>query len=228
MKASARKRIYILLCLVLFSLAVTAVDAFWKPPYFAKVAVKVVFFLLLPLGYFLGFREELPRLNTLFTVQRKTLLCSLGLGAAIYGVILGGYFLTRGFIDFSGITASLAGNGGIRKDNFLYVSLYISLMNSLLEEFFFRGFGFLTLKQHTSRGFAYLVSPGLFALYHAGMLVGMFAWWVMPILFAGLFIGGCIFNRLCEAGDSLYPSWIAHMFANFGINTVGFILFGLL
>ena len=27
--------------------------------------------------------------------------------------------------------------------NFLYVSLYISLMNSFLEEFFFRGFGFI-------------------------------------------------------------------------------------
>ncbi len=223
-----KKRRYIILCVVLFSLAVTGVDTFWRPAYFVKVAIKLVFFLLLPLGYFLMFQEELPRLKKLFCLQKKTLLLSLGLGAVIYGLILGGYFLTKGFIDFSGITQNLSQNGGITKDNFLYVSLYISLMNSLLEEFFFRGFGFLTLQHPTSRKFACLFSASLFAVYHTGMLVGMFDWWVMPILFAGLFAGGYIFNRLDEAGESIYPSWAAHMFANFGINTVGFILFGIL
>ena len=41
-------------------------------------------------------------------------------------------------------------------------------------------------------------------------------------------VGGCIFNYLNEMNGNIYPSWFVHMFANFGINTVGFILFGVI
>ena len=47
------------------------------------------------------------------------------------------------------------------------------------------------------------------------------------LLLFGLIIGGCIFNYLNEKNDNIYVSWIVHMFINFGINTVGGILFGI-
>ena len=40
----------------------------------------------------------------------------------------------------------------------------------------------------------------------------------------GLVIGGVIFNWLNEKLDTIYCSWLTHMFANFAINTIGFIL----
>jgi membrane protease YdiL (CAAX protease family) len=117
---------------------------------------------------------------------------------------------------------------GITADNFLYVSLYISLCNSFLEEFFFRGFGFMTLKKHTSQKIAYIFSSAVFAVYHIGMLFEMFNIGVLLLLMFGLIVGGCIFNFLNERNDNIYPSWFVHMFANFAINTVGFILFGII
>ena len=60
------------------------------------------------------------------------------------------------------------------------------------------------------------------------MLVGMFSIGVLCLLLLGLTAGGCIFNYLNELNDNIYPSWFVHMFANFGINTVGLILFGVL
>ncbi len=123
---------------------------------------------------------------------------------------------------------SLTEGMGITAGNFLYVSLYISLVNSFLEEFFFRGYGFITLKKYTGRKFAYIFSSSIFAVYHVGMLLGMFYIGVLFLLLLGLMIGGCIFNCLNERNDTIYPSWFVHMFANFGINTVGFILFGVL
>ena len=39
-----------------------------------------------------------------------------------------------------------------------------------------------------------------------------------------LVIGGMIFNWLNEKLDTIYCSWLTHMFANFAINTIGFIL----
>ena len=146
----------------------------------------------------------------------------------VYSIILIGYFVSRGFIDFSKVTSNLTSGMGINANNFVYVSLYISLMNSFLEEFFFRGFGFITLKKYSSRLLAYAFSSSLFALYHVGMLIGMFDFGAISLILVGLIVGGCIFNYLNEANDNIYPSWFVHMFANFAINTVGFILFGIL
>jgi membrane protease YdiL (CAAX protease family) len=86
----------------------------------------------------------------------------------------------------------------------------------------------MTLKKHTSRKIAYIFSSAVFAVYHIGMLFEMFNIGVLLLLMFGLIVGGCIFNFLNERNDNIYPSWFVHMFANFAINTVGFILFGII
>ncbi len=225
---STNSRIYIILSMILLSLAVTFVDAFIKPDYVLKVIVKIIFFLLIPTLYFKLNRGEAGNFKKLFKFQKKTMTTAILIGVLIYAVIVGGYFVTRNFIDFSNVAGTLQEKHGITADNFIYVSLYISLMNSFLEEFFFRGFGFIALKPHVGRGFAYIFSPALFAVYHAGMLFGMFDWWVLILLFVGLFVGGCIFNYLNETSENIYTSWASHMCANFAINTVGFILLGII
>ena len=222
------KKIYIILSVLLFSLAVTFIDAIVHPPYFSKIPIKVLFFLALPILFFAFWREEWSEFKALFRFQKKGLLISLLLGIAIFGVILGGYFALRGVIDFSGVTSSLTEGMGITADNFIWVATYISIMNSFLEEFFFRGFGFITLKNYVSVKFAYFFSPVLFAIYHVGMLVGMFHPAVLALLMFGLIAGGLIFNALNDKFGNIYPSWFVHMAANFAINTIGFILFGVI
>ncbi len=211
-----------------FSLAITFIDAFVHPNYFIKIPIKILFFLALPLLFFVKNKEVFKDFKKLFVFKNGGVLKALFLGIGVYAVIVGGYFLTRNVIDFSNVTSSLTQGMGITAKNFIFVSLYISLMNSFLEEFFFRGFGFITLKKYTSRKAAYAFSSALFAIYHVGMLVGMFEFWALLLLLLGLIAGGCIFNYLNEVNDTIYPSWFVHMFANFGINTVGFILFGAL
>ena len=178
--------------------------------------------------FFLKNKEEFKDFKKMFIPKKEGILKALLLGLGVYAVIVGGYFLTRNIIDFSGVTTGFTEGMGITGSNFIYVSLYISLMNSFLEEFFFRGFGFITLKKYTSRKVAYIFSSAVFALYHVGMLFGMFELGALLLLLFGLIIGGCIFNRLNELNNNVYPSWFVHMFANFAINTVGFILFGII
>ncbi len=223
-----KQTLYIIVSVCLLATAMNFVDAVLTPPYFVKSLIKAALFLLAPLFYFYMNREEVPELKRLLVPCKKDMLRAAALGLICYGGIVGGYFLLRGVFDFSNITASLTGTAGVSPDNFLYVALYISFCNSFLEEFFFRGFAFITLKRHTGRTFAYWFSSGFFAFYHVGMTLG----WVQPLLFAlgfgGLVAGGFIFNWLNEKTGSLYPSWLVHMFINFGINTIGFILFGML
>ena len=224
MKEMTLKRLYTIISLLLFSLTVTYIDAFVHPPYFSKIPIKILFFLALPLLFFAIFKSERKGLRILFSFERNGIITALSLGIGIYGIILVGFLLTRGFIDYSNVTNSLRDGMGITADNFILVAVYISIMNSFLEEFFFRGFGFITVKKLTNRAFAYVFSPILFAVYHVGMMFGMFHPAVLILLLIGLTIGGMIFNWLNEKFECLYPSWFAHMFANFAINTVGCLL----
>ena len=201
------------------------VDAVIQPGYAAKSAVKVVLFVCLPVIYAKICGEH--GMKAIVTPTRGGLIPALIAGAAVYGVVLGAYFIFRNVFDFSGLTSSLTSTTGVSKQNFLYVALYISFVNSLLEEYFFRGFAFLTLKRHAGRRMAGCFSAAMFALYHIAMMIGWFDWTVVLLAVAGLFAGGLIFNRLDEKFGNIYMSWLVHMFANFATNTIGFMLFEL-
>ena len=198
------------------------VDGVLRPGYALKSAIKAGLFLLVPL--LLSLADKDVAYLRLLRPKRKGLGIALLLGVGVYAVILGAYFIIGPYFDFSAIAGSLTENAGVTADNFLYVSLYISFVNSFLEEFFFRGFVFTNLGRLHGRGFAYVFSGALFALYHVAMMVG----WFSPVLFvlvmAGLTVGGMLFNWLNEKLDTIYASWLTHMFANFAINTIGFIL----
>ena len=223
-----KKNIYITSSLLIFSIIVCLIDAVIKPSYFMKIPIKICFFLALPIIFFLINRNDFKNFKQLFHFRKSGLLKSLLLGIIVYMAILGSYFLTRNIIDFSNVTLSLTEGMGITANNFIYVFVYIALANSFLEEFFFRGYGFITLKKYTNRRFAYLFSSIVFAIYHIGMLIFMFNIWILILLLVGLIIGGCIFNYINETTDNIYPSWFVHMFANFAINTIGLILFGII
>ena len=204
----------------------TVVDGIIVPDYWIKSLIKVIFFLGLPLLYF-RFDKSVSFLS-LFKPNKKGIKTELLLCLPIYIIIVGAYLLFKDIFDFSGITASLTSGIGVNKDNFVYVSVYISFINSLLEEFFFRGFAFLTLKKYIGVKSAMAISAVAFAVYHIAMMTSMFSPWVFAVSFVGLLAGGVIFNLLNLKSDNLYTSWFVHAFANFGINTVGFILFGII
>ena len=223
-----KNSIYVLLSVVICSCGMSLVDGIVKPQYFIKSLIKIALFLLIPLIYFLINRTETKELRKLFKPRRRELLLSLALGFGIFTVILGAYFLLRGVIDFSGIAGKLTSDVGVNRENFVWVSLYISFANSLLEEFFFRGFAFLTLSRYMPRIFSYLFSAAIFSLYHVGMTFGWMNFVLTCLMFLGLFMGGLIFNFFSDKCQNVYLSWIIHMFANFSINTIGFILFGII
>ena len=197
------------------------IDGYIRPSYGIKSAVKIVLFLCLPLALF---RKQKP-LFSRFRAEKRGLLTALGLGFGVYAVILAAYFLINGmgWYDFSGIVGQLSANAGVHPGNFLFISLYISFANSLLEEYFFRGWLFDGLAPLGSIA-RWSLCCGLFALYHVAMMTG----WFSPVLFVlamtGLAAGAAIFHWLNLRYDTLLTSWLVHMFANFAINTIGFLL----
>ena len=212
------------LLVVIACIVMGVVDAVIQPGYAVKSAIKIVMFMLIPVIYGIANKKQ-ANIQKLLKPDKKGFVTALALGLAVYAVVLGAYFAFRNIFDFSALTKSLNETTGVNKSNFIWVALYISFINSFLEEFFFRGFSFITLKQNTSRKFAYIFSSLTFALYHIAMMIG---WFGVPVIFislAGLFAGGLIFNKFDEKNENIYLSWLIHMFANFATNTIGFILF---
>ncbi len=219
------KKILLCFIVVLGCVAMTLVDGVIQPGYFIKSAIKLVFFLAIPLL----FSKKLKlSFSDAFRPKKQSILTGAILGVTSFGVILGAYALLHPYLDLSGVAHSLETTAGVTEENFLFVGSYIALCNSLLEEFFFRYFAFLGLERNGNKLFAYIFSAAAFTIYHAGMLITM----VAPLLFAlalvALFACGLLLNYLNGRSQTIWVSWLLHMGANLAINTVGMILLGML
>lgn len=224
---NGKKRMWIIsFIVVLCCAAMAVVDGIIKPHYAIKSGIKLSLFLVLPFVY--SWVTNDIDLKSLFKADKKGIKMTFLMCIPVYIIILGGYMALKDIFDFSNITTTLTEGIGVNRNNFVAVSLYISFVNSLLEEFFFRGFAFMTLKKVSTAKFAYIFSSLMFALYHVAMMISWFSIWVYLIIVAGLIAGGMFFNYINSKSKSIYMSWFVHMFANFAINTVGFILFGII
>lgn len=202
-------------------------DSKINPGYLFKSLFKLIVFMGLPVVYTLT--DKNIKLMNIFKIQsRKHIIYSIILGLLVYAIIMGTYFILKNFIDLNNIKGILDSNLNVNKGNFVFVALYISFVNSLLEEFFFRGFIFLNLKRFISRKFAYIISAFAFACYHVAIMANWFGPALFLLAMTGLFIGGLIFNYLNDKSSNIYGSWLVHMMANFAINTVGFIMYGII
>ena len=197
------------------------VEGALRPIYPVKSALKITVFLGCAGLYALLARNPGP-----FRAFRRpsSVRPAALLAAGVLVFLVGGYLLLSPWLGLSAIPDNLAAKEGITRETFPLAAAYITLCNSLLEEFFFRGFAFLTLYRLGYVRLAYGFSAPAFALYHVSITSN----WGSPVLIllmvAGLTAAGLLFNWLDREG-SIWPSWLVHMGANLGTNGVGFILF---
>lgn len=221
-----KKKKTIILIVLIGCLIMGFIDAVIRPEYLIKSFIKILLFSIMPIMYS-RYDKDL-NLTSLFKINsKKEIIIAILSGAGIFTFILGAYFILGNLFDFSNIVSSLSENVGVNNNNFIFVAIYISFVNSLLEEFFFRGFAFLKLKEVSTRKFAYIFSSLAFALYHVAMMIGWFDISLFILTIVGLFIGGIIFNYFNEKYKNIYVTWLIHMFANFAINYIGFMLFNI-
>ena len=207
--------------LVLFaSIAMILVESVMQPSYVIKSGIKLLLFLgSVCLCSRICQCKVWPK-----SYNPKALKHMLLLALGVYVFILVGYFLIKGLLDIEQIRQSLMGKEGIDASNFIFVTLYISLVNSFVEELFFRGLAFRELHQRGYRFLAYSFSAGTFAIYHVGIISGWFSLPVFLLMVIGLFAAGIVLNLFCRYTDSILGSWVIHIVANLAINTIGFMI----
>lgn len=211
----------IILTVIISCIFMAIVEMVIEPSYFIKSVLKIVLFLILPLVKLCVQKEKVA--SYFLRLDKKGLVKLLTLGIGVYAVIMAGFFVANMLFDFSALVASLSADQRVSPSNFIWVAVYISFGNSLLEEFLFRFLGFIKLSEYLSKKVSYIFSSCIFAIYHIAMIGSSFPVPLILLSVAGLAIGGAIFNYVDDKNKSIYNSWIIHMFADFAIMTIWYI-----
>ena len=159
-----------------------------------------------------------------------SLIVGLATGAAIGVAILTGYWLIgRAWIDAEAVRAVAAKNGLDVPWRYLALSIYLTLINSLVEEYVWRWFVFTKCEALLqSRWLAAIASGLLFTLHHAIALGLQFDDAALTALASlGVFVGGVTWSWLYLRYRSVWPGYASHILADVAVFLVGWsILFG--
>jgi membrane protease YdiL (CAAX protease family) len=142
---------------------------------------------------------------------RRRLPAALGLGVAAVGIFWGVYFVLGDvLLDKTMIAEKIGQQFSVTAATVLLVAPVTIFANSLLEEFFYRGFAFGQLvRRHRLLG--YLLPAAAFTIQH----VLFIHHWATPLPLAmgivALFVFGLVLERLYEAADSIVAPWVVHM-----------------
>lgn len=212
---------WIILLVVIGCLLMAIVDGS-RLDYVTKALLKITAFSMIPLIYAKSIGKI--KLTKYLRMDPKQGLPALMLGLGLIGLTLGLYFWIGRWFDFSTLSGILDRNFTAGTLNFLPIAFYIAFINSFLEEFFFRAFAYLSLKEVSSQRFANIFSAIAFSLYHVFLMAGLFDWWLYLSAIGLLVVAGWIFNRLDRKSNTLIPSWIFHACANWGLNLIALML----
>ena len=191
--------------------------------YWLAAAGKLTLFLGFSLTYFcLYSRRDFKPLFELY--RKKYILISVVFGIVTFVSVIGGYYILRNQFNPAAILASLA-NSKITETTYPFVFIYIVVVNALLEEFFFRGFMFLTLFRLGYKKFAYIFSALLFSLYHYPIIGNVVSPLFLLLALVGLFAGGSFLNEVTRRCKNIWGALIIHIGANLAINSIAAYFF---
>ncbi|MBR4462843.1 MAG: CPBP family intramembrane metalloprotease [Erysipelotrichaceae bacterium] len=217
-----KKTVTVVLMAVSALLAMAYVERIMQPGYWIKSLIKLFVFGGSILLYAYLFKENLRELIHLKKIKPSKKLIFF-MAFAYVGIIVS-YLLLSSYIDLDSIKESLIQKEHLSRKNFLFIFSYIILINSFLEESFFRGFLYQTFKQQGMEKAGILFSALVFALYHISIMDGWFHPAIMLLGIAGLFLVGIFLQIIMIREDSLSGSWLVHAFANLAINTIATIM----
>jgi membrane protease YdiL (CAAX protease family) len=166
-------------------------------------------------------------------------LRGVGLGLAFGALVVAGMFaIYFGFLRYSPWLAATPAKVQEKIQQFglktpaAYIpfAVFLSVIHSLMEEYYWRWFVFGRLRHHLSQGIALVLSSVAFTGHHVIVLAVYFPgrFWELALPFSvGVCVGGAVFAWLYERTGSLYAPWAGHILIDTAIMVVGYdMVFG--
>jgi len=158
----------------------------------------------------------------------KGIIASIIAGVAILVLIVGAYaWLGDRLIDKEFFVGKLRDVGLGDKRLYFGAMMYWILVNSLLEEFVWRWFVTERFAKLVRPVAAVVLSALCFTLHHTLAMSVYLSPFANAAASVGVFAGGVIFSWLFVRYKSIWPPYIAHVFADITIFGIGYVmLFG--
>ena len=165
-------------------------------------------------------REVLDRVGW----KRPNVLVGLGVGIALSGIILGGYYgFLRRVVDADRLVEKIEGLG--LTDHYWLMAVFVSLGNALFEEYYWRGFLVSELGERLrSRRRTVFVAGGLFGLHHIFALTWLGEAWLVGSAVLATMVAGAGWAYLRASGRSILDCYISHVLADLAIMWIGWDL----
>lgn len=150
-----------------------------------------------------------------FSNWRNGLKPALVLGIVALSVFWGTYFaLGDRLLDKDAIVTKIRQQFSVTPTTVFLIAPFTIVANSLLEEFFYRGFTFGLLLRRNAL-VAYLLPASVFAFQH----VFFFYFWRMgavpfTIAVVGLFVFALVAQKMYAHADSIVAPWLIHVFGD--------------
>lgn len=155
-------------------------------------------------------------------VRRTRLLAGALVGAAMAGAILAMYYAAfRGRVDHvAPLLIDKLDSLGLRQHYWTMV-VVISFANSLLEEYYWRGFILGELLGRVGRSAACLIAAGLFGLHHVFAVLCLADAWLIAFGVACTVVAGLVWAQMRARGASLLDCYVSHVMADLAALWVG-------
>ena len=128
------------------------------------------------------------------------------------------------WIDVELFRESAARIGLDTPTRYLAFAAYLSLVNSLVEEYVWRWFVFRKCEALVGGYPAVLLSAAFFTAHHVFALAAQMPWLVTVIASLGVFAGGAVWSWCYLRYRSIWPGYVSHVVADVAIFWIGWRL----
>lgn len=206
---------------VLFAL----IELFFRPDFIAKTVWITVLYMI-P-AFVLHKCNEHILYSEFFTFPGKPFWNAFALGIGTFMLVRGALAAWPDFLASTYFPQRLKSCMGSYADMALAVTVYLALADSLMTEFFFRGFCFFNLSHLADKQFSHLFCATVYALFTAIRTFGIFSaplWIGWTVLSFGISL---LFTRLYLRTQTIYHSCMIHLGFNLAVYMTALQILGI-
>lgn len=219
------KKVLIIALLLLPPLILYFSRLFFEANYVFSSVYKLLF--LFPIIYYY-IKKENPFQDFSIQTFKASFPKMIVLGVVLASIYVGAFFLFKNILDLDSVIIQLQQLASINAQNIIIIGIYIIFINSLLEEYFWRGFIFKNLQESMQSWAAHLLTGIGFSLYHVMFFYNWFNFVFILIIIFGLVIYSIIMDLIFQKYKDLYSCWLVHGIADIAQIIIALMIFGLL
>jgi len=223
-----KKTLLLILSLIILPVLIFfSTKTFFQGSYILSSFYKVIFLFPLFFGIFIekkGLKKSLLQ-DFHFKTFKKNFLIIFFIGLFLAVIYFFAFLLFSEFISIEEITSGLKDSISLNITNLIFIGAYIIFINSLLEEYFWRGFVFKKLFSSIKPLQAYLFSGIAFSFHHVMFYYNWFSPLFFTLVTLGLVFYAIIMNFIFQKYNDLFSCWFIHIFADIAQIGIGFFIF---